>query len=138
MAFKYTQHDYGAPFDPKRCAAAVAESDPSFNYRQCRRNAWKDGWCKQHHPETEEKQREAAKRRYEERRKRSPSMRLGECLGENERLRAENADLRQRLQEALNLLDNCNSHFAYDDGGVFVWTGAVSLLEDIQALLKNQ
>jgi len=36
---------------PKRCKATV-HSASSIRPHQCNRKPWKDGWCKQHHPDT--------------------------------------------------------------------------------------
>lgn len=50
---------------PNRCKEIVW-GNSAWRSHQCSRNAWKDGYCKQHHPDTV-KQREKAR---EERRQR--------------------------------------------------------------------
>lgn len=42
-----------------------------FHHHQCSRTAWKDGYCKQHHPETIKTRDLARKERYEAKRKMS-------------------------------------------------------------------
>jgi len=43
---------------------------------QCTRNAVKDGYCKQHHPDAVQKRRDASAKRHEEKRKQDPLYRL--------------------------------------------------------------
>jgi len=47
-----------------------------WGHRRCLRRAWKDGYCKQHHPDTVKKREEENRRRAEERRRRDPLNRL--------------------------------------------------------------
>ena len=44
----------------------------SYRTRQCSRKAVKDGYCKQHHPDTIKARQEASTKRYEEQRAKSP------------------------------------------------------------------
>jgi hypothetical protein len=60
--------------DREHCRAHVWDG---WGHRRCLRWAWKDGYCKQHHPDSVEKRREESERRYEEKRKRDPWIRLG-------------------------------------------------------------
>jgi len=62
MAFEYKDAD----FDKKRCKAAVAFGGRRVDYYQCTRRPWKDGWCKQHHPDTVAARDAAALKRYQE------------------------------------------------------------------------
>jgi hypothetical protein len=61
MAFEYKPRSFlYAAFDKSRCKARVYRG--RFGASQCARKPWRDGWCKQHHPETEaakQKQRDA-------------------------------------------------------------------------------
>ena len=47
-----------------------------WHFHPCPRKAWRDGWCKQHHPDTKKARDEAGKQKYEEKRKLSPWYRL--------------------------------------------------------------
>ena len=62
MAFKYT-----GKINPERCQAAVAGSDRAewFHPHQCQRKVWRDGWCRQHHPETEQVRESERTAKYE-------------------------------------------------------------------------
>ncbi len=42
--------------DGKKCKETVYPNERwgSFHPHQCHKNIWKDGYCKQHHPETKE------------------------------------------------------------------------------------
>ena len=76
MPYKYEPGFHSAPFDPERCAASVRGGGRSLNYYQCSRKPRKDGWCKQHHPESEKKRREERTKRWEKKRGNSPWMKL--------------------------------------------------------------
>lgn len=64
-----------------------------FHHRQCSRNAWKDGYCKQHHPDSIKEQIRKSEKRWaaeaEIKRQNSPWTKLKEALKENERLKDE-------------------------------------------------
>ena len=55
------------PTDPridlKRCTASVHDQS-GWRPHQCNRKPWRDGWCKQHHPESVQARREASEARY--------------------------------------------------------------------------
>lgn len=57
------------------CVEQVFDQD-SFKHRGCFRYAWKDGYCKQHHPNTVCARREEADRRYKESIKKRPTYKL--------------------------------------------------------------
>ena len=63
------------------------------DYR-CSRKEWKDGLCKQHHPDTGKKRDADRKKHYEEKRKQSPYYKLEQALKRIAALEAENAALR--------------------------------------------
>jgi lipopolysaccharide biosynthesis glycosyltransferase len=67
---------------------------------QCSRKPWKDGWCKQHHPDSVVARIEAADKRYEEKRKESPWYKLAKALKRVAKLEAELT----RFRSAHNLL----------------------------------
>lgn len=87
--------------DKEKCKEeGVCESGKygSFHPHRCRRNVWKDGWCKQHHSEEVKKREDAAELRRLQRMKDSPLGRLRICVEENKRLKK----LLGRLFEAFN------------------------------------
>jgi hypothetical protein len=49
--FEYVPRN-GRSVDAAFCKAGVHGAS-LFEYHQCNRRPWKDGWCKQHHPDTE-------------------------------------------------------------------------------------
>jgi len=55
--------------DPRFCSKRIWHGFASES--QCKRKVWRDGWCKQHHPETKAKRAEESRIRYEEQRKQS-------------------------------------------------------------------
>lgn len=73
----------------EKCAEKVFEG---FHFHRCNRNAWKDGYCKQHHPETVKARREASAKRYAEQQEKSPWRLL-------EKANARIAELEAELQE---------------------------------------
>lgn len=56
------------------CKEEVCPNDRwgAFHPHQCRRKIWKDGYCKQHHPDSAKKRAEEQAKRYEEKKKESP------------------------------------------------------------------
>jgi len=56
-------------FDGKKCNFKVFDG---WHYHPCSRNEWKDGYCKQHHPDSVAKRQQEAKARYEAKRKVDP------------------------------------------------------------------
>lgn len=53
----------------ERCKESVypSDRDGSFYPHQCERKAWKDGYCKQHHPDSVKERNEKARQRHEQR-----------------------------------------------------------------------
>ena len=79
MAFVYTQNnEYDAAFDPKRCKASV--SGGRVTVRQCQRKPWRDGRCRQHHPDIEYERRKASQDRYDGEWKRREEARVGSAI----------------------------------------------------------
>jgi flagellar biosynthesis/type III secretory pathway protein FliH len=62
----------------------------SFHPHQCRRDIWKDGYCKTHHPDTEKARQVAREKRWKEeedaRRKNSPLLLLQKAIKKIEEL----------------------------------------------------
>jgi len=77
-----------APIDPERCKASVL--DYGWRSRQCSRKPWRDGWCKQHHPDTIAERKRIRDLRYKQKRANGP---LARAQKEIERLRARIAEL---------------------------------------------
>jgi hypothetical protein len=71
MIFKYrpdtNPYKNQGPIDEKRCAACIAHGTRAPTFAQCQRKIWRDGWCRQHHPETEKVRSEASTKYYEAR-----------------------------------------------------------------------
>ena len=86
----HTKHD--APLRSERCKASVHDTY-GLGFHQCLRKPWNDGWCKQHHPDTEAKRRAEREVRWEQKLARSPYVRLGKALEEIARLKARIAEL---------------------------------------------
>lgn len=77
--------------DETRCKERVYSH---WRSRQCHRKAWKDGYCKQHHPDTVKARRDAANKRYEEKQKQSPWYKLEQAHKRIAELEAEIKRLR--------------------------------------------
>jgi len=102
MASEYTpsRRSYDRPVDPARCKALVITNDRASIPYQCKRKPWKDGWCRQHHPDTEAERKLKKRERYERKFQSSPVGRLVAALDEIDRLRAVNAELVKALEDA--------------------------------------
>ena len=57
------------------CTQTVT-SPSGWNHYPCSRKAWKDGFCKQHHPDSVKAREVASEKRYLEKLKKSPWHRL--------------------------------------------------------------
>jgi len=81
--------------DPNRCKASISGEGKygSFHAHQCSRKPWKDGWCKQHHPDTEAARRKQNEERYQQKRALSPLSQLYRANEEIVRLKARIAEL---------------------------------------------
>lgn len=94
----YTGSD--RPFNPERCKASVPFGGRSVSFHQCRRKPWKDGWCKQHHPDNEAKRREERREQREtrdqHRREYGPWAQLEKAREEIARLKARIAELEEQ------------------------------------------
>lgn len=80
-----------------RCKETVYPNERwgSFHPHACHRNAWRDGYCKQHHPDTVKARNAAAEKRFEEKQKRQPWYLLKEAQKRIAQLEAEIAELRR-------------------------------------------
>lgn len=60
-----------------RCKTEVPQRGMAFaRWAQCSRKSWKDGYCKQHHPDTVEARNIKLRKQYEEKQKNQPYYRL--------------------------------------------------------------
>jgi hypothetical protein len=92
------------------------ESFGSFHPSQCKKKVWKDGYCKQHHPETVKKRSDESDRRYKERLENSPFRKIEKLTQQITDLRAEN-DLLKEDNERLLKAD-------------FVWRNKYGMVQD--------
>lgn len=84
---------YDAPFTDQQCRAAIAQGSWTVSFRQCSRKPWKDGWCKQHHPDTEEERQAQRMVRSRQKQERSLAFLLQLAREEIARLKARIAEL---------------------------------------------
>lgn len=77
-----------------RCKETVSDNERWPSFHQCYRKVWKDGYCKQHHPDTVSARAAERDAAYEEKRKLQPwyklqlaEERIAELEAEIERLR---------------------------------------------------
>jgi len=77
-----------------RCEEQVMKG---FHSYRCKRNEWKDGYCKQHHPDTVEARRKKSKEKYEEQKKQSPYYKLREAVERIKELEEEVKELRAKI-----------------------------------------
>ncbi len=89
--------------DTSKCKKTVYPNDRwgAFHGHQCHRKVWKDGFCKQHHPDTEEAHQEAKEKKWEkereERKRNDPYLLLRKANERIEELEAENTELKRKL-----------------------------------------
>lgn len=86
-------NDREPPFDSRRCKASVSYGGRRVDFHQCLRKPWKDGWCRQHHPDSVAKRRTQSEARWKQKQARSPLAQLGEAREEIARLKARIAEL---------------------------------------------
>ena len=89
--------------NPNQCKETVAD-DTGFHFYQCSRKPVKDGYCKQHHPDSVAERRRKAEEKYEAERKKSAWYQLSEARETIEimqsvidRLNAEVEELKEAL-----------------------------------------
>lgn len=90
-----------------RCKSTVYQPQGFGRFYPCSFKAWKDGYCKIHHPDTVKARREKQEKKYEEERAKSPYVLLQKATERNKELEREvtaltaaNADLTAQLAEA--------------------------------------
>ena len=62
--------------EKERCKQKVADG---WHHYECSRNVWKDGYCKQHHPDTVAARQAKIEARYEEKWKQSAPYKLSQA-----------------------------------------------------------
>lgn len=80
--------------DNNRCKKIVWST---WHGHQCRRKIWKDGYCKQHHPDTVKERDEARRKRWEEKQEISPWRLLQKASERIKELEKENKKLKKEL-----------------------------------------
>jgi hypothetical protein len=85
--------------DKDRCSKKVFPNERwgAFHPHQCNRKIWKDGFCKQHHPETEEARYKKAESRWQKKRNNEPIFLLRKSL---DKANARITELEAELKEA--------------------------------------
>ena len=102
MGYEYKCFDRGdSPVKSDQCKASVLDGGRSVRFHQCQRRPWKDGWCKQHHPDTEAERRAQKELRYREERELDPRVRLDRAHEEIARLKALMGELAEVSWELL-------------------------------------
>lgn len=87
---------YASRVDPERCKASVPFGGRRVDFHQCTRKPWKDGWCKQHHPDSVAERRAQSKSRWKQRQ----AQRLANSpLTHLRKAREEIAQLKARIAE---------------------------------------
>ena len=85
--------------DPKKCKETVYPKEQwgIFHGYQCTRNIWRDGYCRQHHPDTktarDEARRKAWDEKWEQRKANDPNRKLAEAQEEIVKLKARITEL---------------------------------------------
>ena len=82
--------------DEKRCKERVVPNERwgAFHAHQCSRKIWKDGFCKQHHPETEKQRDARAREQWNAKNENSDRMKLKRAYERIKELEAEVERLR--------------------------------------------
>lgn len=88
-----------------KCTKRVS-SQSGWNFNQCSRNEWKDGFCKQHHPESVKKRDDERAVRCEEKRKRSPHHQLV-ILAEKHKA------LKEKVEDLILVIGDCKCAESY-------------------------
>jgi Zn-dependent M32 family carboxypeptidase len=92
--------------DPTKCKEKVYPSERwgSFHGHQCHKNIWKDGYCKQHHPDTVEARHEAREKVWKQKIEKDPILLLQKAtkkIEELERQLASSTEIREAEKKIL-------------------------------------
>jgi len=83
----------------EKCKATVypKERYGSFHGHRCHRFEWKDGYCKQHHPETQKLREEKSELKYKEKMERNPYRLLEKAEARIKELEMEIEELKRKV-----------------------------------------
>ena len=97
----YYGHTYGGKKQPNYkegyCIKAVYSTDRFPIEYQCTRKIWKDGFCKQHHPNTVAERQKKQEERWKTKLDNSPWVLLGKAQKRIKELEEENAELKKSI-----------------------------------------
>lgn len=82
-----------------RCKSTVYQPQGFGRFYPCSFKAWKDGYCKIHHPDTVKARREKQEKKYEEERAKSPYVLLQKATERNKELEREVTALTAKISE---------------------------------------
>lgn len=87
--------------DTERCSEKVYPQERwgAFHPHRCKRKIWKDGVCRQHHPESKEEREKKSMMLYEKKRKRTPEYLLMKARERIEELEKELAEFRKLKEQ---------------------------------------
>jgi hypothetical protein len=82
--------------EKERCKKKIWQG---WRYTQCSRNAWKDGFCKQHHPESVQAREEKSQAAWKAKQNNSPWAHLARAQERIKELEIENQNLKEFINE---------------------------------------
>lgn len=83
--------------DPARCRERVAGLG-GWHFHQCSRKVWKDGYCRQHHPDTVAERNRKSRELWKKKQDASPWSQLKRAMEREEVLKAELAEAKKELE----------------------------------------
>lgn len=126
MALEYKQNRGNEmPFDTGYCKNAVPNKGRWPGFHQCKRKPWQDGWCKQHHPDTEAQRAKERDERYQQRYENSTAVQLAK-LRENHEVILHQRD---ELLKVCKLVTHYPIFLGYAQGLRDALTGVITLVE---------
>ena len=120
-------------YESVKCKAKVFDGF-RWGGRGCSRNAVNDGFCKQHHPDTQKERNKKSQEKYEEKVKQSASYKLKIATEENAKLREQNAKLVAALGKARSTMEAVIDDPYFRDVSQYI---GKQDLEDIDSALKE-
>ena len=95
--------------DGSKCREIVATKGMNMHHHQCCNKAVKDGYCRVHHPDAVKTRRDEAMRRYDEKLKKSPAVRLNDALDRISGLERELGVARQQRDRLAGALEKAEA-----------------------------
>lgn len=130
MMSEYRPHGpYDSPPRPDRCKASVPFGGRRVDFHQCLRKPVKDGWCKQHHPDSVAKRRAQGEIRRKQIWARGPWARLHKAQEENTRLKARITELHNLCQQIVIQRDEAQGKLAEAEIGLMEYEKQIAELE---------